>query len=109
MNTQMNTTMLKLGVWLQTQSVSLQVYTGPTLGEAFRGLYKKLKPATPLDALNKERMAMGYAAMTNSEWLAARTVKIVDQDLGNNDLAEQMMRDADPIHSHEITNIYYGD
>ena len=108
-----NTVMLKIGVWLQTMTLPVYVYTGPTLPDAFRGLLKKIQSASPLELQNKERLAMGYAPLTNSEWLAANQPVIAQDDdnslftgLSND---EDIFRDFDPHYYYESSNLNNDD
>ena len=108
-----NTVMLKIGVWLQTMTLPVYVYTGPTLPDAFRGLLKKIQTDSPFESLNKERLAMGYAPLTNSEWLALYQ-PIITQDEDSSlftDLSshEDIYRDFDPHYSFELTNVNHDD
>ena len=59
---------------------------------------------------------MGYAPLTNSEWLAYRAVErgypevddlLLRSNYNNED--EEIFDNMGPIYSHEISNIYYGD
>ncbi len=100
-----NTVMLKIGVWLQTMTFPVYVYTGPTLPDAFSRLLKKIQTSSPFEMLNKERLSMGYAPLTNSEWLAEKNAELA-QAL-QNDEDDDWLETHAPAFSHRLGNVWH--